>query len=268
MRRASDSGVTLVEALVVASVLCAGLAALVPVLAGARMRAREGACLSNMKSAGVDVQVYAASRAGLAPAPQFGGVLPAAEGWLSSAGRRPAATPIGVIRHGSHELRGEYFALGTRQWSGVLIAAFGEGSETWTCASDALDGPLERSRPLPWEETPSAALALTGTYALSGAFLASPRVWRGDPGVGWGDYRAQRLSEVSYPTHKALLFEHIVLHRRLAVEPLSAAGASRAPVAFVDGHAAVMDIRFANHGTLEANPDGILGRDFETDSPR
>ncbi len=268
--RASPRGVptfaafSLIELLVVISVISILIGISLPALSSATGTARELACVSNARQSGLAVALYANESEGHVPARWHDANLPLG----------PGGEPQAQVVCGATWIRGPYFE-GGRFWSAVLTAQWNEVSPAWSCSGLKDDAELD---PVVWGDPRRFALCdhsvIASTYSLSDAFLATPRFWSRGATQRLTDLKRQRLVDVRYPTLKVTLFETIVVHRFGIGERLDDLPIPRTPMVFVDGHAAALNRDDAEPGVPnlfasgEPHPiinteNGVHGRDFQ-----
>lgn len=259
-----SSGFSLIELLVVISIIAVLISILLPALAGARTASRELASLSNVRSLGQTFQLYHDQyksfpfiRGGVKPE---GFDAPSAPGvyfirWY------PEGTIIGTNRVWSMSLL----------WPGLVanIAPWTEHIKSW----------ISPGRPA---VLPEGAINLEDenvadvSYRYSNSFLGHPRLWKpGGPGSIVDDtlIRAVTASDVEFPAGKVILWDADLAYIRKEPERVGAHFNAKTPMAFVDGHAALKNPTEALQGV--ANPldggkdtrlhntaDGVQGRDY------
>lgn len=262
-RRAS--AFSLIELLVVISIIAVLISILLPALAGARTASRELASLNNVRSLGQTFQLYHDQyksfpfiRGGVKPE---GFDAPGAPGvyfirWY------PEGTIIGTNRVWSMSML----------WPGLVanMAPWTENFKSW----------ISPGRPA---ALPEGAINLENdsvadvSYRYSNSFLGHPKLWKeGGPGSIVDDtlIRAVTVSDVEFPSGKVILWDADLAYLRK--EPARIAGHfdAKTPMAFVDGHAALKNPTAALPGI--ANPldagrdtklhntaDGVQGRDYD-----
>lgn len=268
----SRAGFTLVELLVVISVVSLLIALLAPALGGARVEARRLKSVTNARSIASTFQQvndatghYPFRKAGTrpegappgAPAPPPGVLL--VEWW-------PKGTVIGVSSHWAHEFL----------WPGMLGAAATWPSHyaTWVSPGRSTALPESLSAGVPGEEGeegPSIERVVSYRYAHS--FVAKPALWR--PGT---DLNASLLApiaahEVQYPSQKVMVYDAELAYLRKAPPALNGHYRAATPMAFADGHADAKDPTEANPGfanplnggstmAIHNTPEGVAGWDY------
>ena len=239
---------TLVEILVVIGIIGILIAILTPVLRGARGAARETVCLANMKTCHLDLQSYLSAEGEypFMPADQWYDLSPP-----------PAGSRLYTGSHWDH----------ATLWPSVMhdIAPWPEHYAAWVCPGSP------REPGAPWKSIEGSRLGDgRGSYALSDAFRADPRLWspgaQADPAL----LRPVKPHEVRSPAAKVLFFDSEMAH----LDPLATdIEKDPRPMAFADGHAAIRKrsesitpqpnlLAEGRAERLHDTPLGVRGRDF------
>lgn len=246
--RKASRGLALIEVLVVVSVLALLLSLALPLLSRSRRTARSVRCLSNQRENLRLMTVYSASHQDLAPC------FVSARGDLDS---NPSA-----FAH----YRGQVFSLlGSRPW--LDFCGLSDSSTLRMCPGN----PYLRSGP------PSIGAS---DYLVSPSLLVRPDYLDpSSPKSSWSETagaEVQRFSSASFPSGKAMVFEHIVWHGALSVPPnvnglLYWQSEYPGSIGFMDGHANPVKARDAVSAVNRApwwprmpfgtTPWGIRGRD-------
>lgn len=203
-------GFTLVEILVVISIIAILLAISIPALLSARASARETVSLSNIRQSGLAIETYLNANSNTYP--YF------IEGtWLR-------ITPTGVpepalLSPGHYDL--------SQYWPTLMheLLPWPEHFEAWVGPGDWNDTPWLRNGFAPG----------SASYRLTHSFLARPGAWQ-DGIADDRSFRAPvRISDVRFPSTKVLLYDQDLTQR----DSLKQADRDpdRRPVAFPDGHA-------------------------------
>lgn len=247
--------ITLVETLLVIGVIGILIGLLAPALRGARSSAGATASLANLAGIGRSLEVYAGANRMRAPFP------PRAED-ASSLGNGPMFGPVFHTPERSPDAARNFFAPVFRMdriWPTVMHDAAPWEAHYATWLSPGLHVP-DGEEPI-WERAPSVS------YRYSNSFVASPRVWSGQPGATWDDVGPQLMSSVAHPSVKVVMYDADRSYMGRAATPTDAR-----PLLFVDGSASLRLDRDARAPAKNAltdsarryhdTPDGIFGADF------
>ncbi len=267
------AGFTLVELLVVISIVSLLIALLAPALGGARMEARRLKSVTNARSIASTFQQvndaaghYPFRKAGTrpegappgAPAPPPGVLL--VEWW-------PKGTIIGVSSHWAHEYL----------WPGMLGAAATWQSHYATWVSPGRSTSLPESLPsagVPGEDgEESPKIERVVSYRYSNSFVAKPALWRQGTDLSAALLAPIASHEVVYPSQKAMVYDAELAYLRKAPPVVNGHYQVATPMAFADGHADAKDPTEANPGAanplnggstmnLHNTPEGVAGWDY------
>lgn len=209
--RSKNPAFTLVEVLVVITVIALLIAISIPALAGARVAAREAVSLSNMRQSAIAMHTYTAAHDSTYPYFEAGT-------WLLTT---PLGDiPISAIHPGHYDL--------SLYWPTLMhdLLPWHQHFESWV-------GPGS------WEGRPWDRNGFAGgsaSYHLTRSFLSRPEAW--DPGVTDDApfRRPVRLADVHHPSSKVMLYDQDLTQRdSLKIKDRDP---DRRPAAFPDGHAA------------------------------
>ena len=228
MRRVSEHGVhrakhssrrafTLVELLISVGLIATLLAIALPALGGVVARARETRCLVNIREANSRAIEYSVEHDDLPPHFATNPVQTDSLG-----------VPLVDIPHLRFTLSTNYFSQ-TWLWLRALRPPSDPVERELTCTG------LERFR-----SNDPDAYAWT-SYGLSAALLADPALFTPESMDTFSPeaFRAQSLTSVTTPSLKAMLAEQSVAHFDRELTDTVDLRVPAAPVAYVDGHAAI-----------------------------
>jgi len=233
-------GFTLIELIVVISILAILIAIVAPALHSARGAALRVKSISNLRQDVGDIFSYAAAHDGKAPrAPLIANNVGLPMALFSMPWRKGGGIML------------QYFCQ-THAWNMVLLSSGYKPSEAWF-------RPLAHYETYAGGDLRSLGYVLT-TYVMSAVYLAGPAYWREGSLQREVSLRAVRLGETAYPSAKALLFDR-------------ASATAATPIGFADGHAESRNIAKSrpyvalrseyNKGMpLWTTRDGVLGMDF------
>jgi len=219
-------GVTLVEILVSISVIAVLTGILVTALAPVKARAAETKSLSNLRGLGVTMESYALAHASQYPWAETGAALY----FPPEAGQGSNSAALGLLDTWSLHL--------SWPWMVHNVAPWGEHAESWLSP-----GAPWASEEHPWEYwTGNADASLDRpwpSYHYSNSFVASPRVWSGEP-VTEEAIAPVLTADVVNPSLKALMFDGLRAYLREGQR----ASFGR-PLLFADGSARALFARDA-----------------------
>ncbi|MCC6285224.1 MAG: type II secretion system protein [Phycisphaerales bacterium] len=257
-------GFSLIELLFVFAITSLIVALSLPAIAGARLAQRESACTRQIGDALKLVTIFSAANRELPPTFPY-----------TEEASRNQAFPMAHIQgcRPSESMSIVYFGQG-RLWVRAIELFERRSLATLTCPSLGTGSDESGLVCVP----PSCGVACgievsESTYCLTNATLAPPAFWRSGASQSTGQLRTQPLDGITFPSSKAILFETIRVHRSLVAEATITSRDAIAPVAFGDGHAALVDFRSANAGVANRfDPDprggfnktalGLAGSDF------
>lgn len=235
-----DRGFTLLELLIVLSVVSLLISLLWPGLGKLRDNACQTASLSNLRMHGMNMTAYTADYN---------------ETYLQFID--PDAT-YGVIRWNQFRKRILYFEQ-TLYWNFGMRDYYG-------------GNPFDQSMFIPCYR-PTNRDFIAGPedgpnqYYYSATFLADPRYWRMTTREGRHQWRAIRTSEVRAPSNKGIF---------IAGNPFPVYRVGKSPIAFVDGHADAVPVSSLTRPVVRGNgqysgggfpvlhtPDGVRGMDVK-----
>lgn len=252
-------GVTIVELLVVVAIMGLLIAVLLPAMGNVRTQSKRIECLSHLKSLGSTVAVYSNVHKDMAPSiPLFGS---------------PNAVNEAVARlefpNSPAFLQSSYFAQSSIFTWIIAVATDGD-LDRETCPSQPSSKDLGDGD---WFHFNGRDIRKS-SYVMSRAFIADPTVFDSATVARLGHLRAMRMTQVKYPSAKALLFETKLYH-----EPAWWRGGGDwdsllVPMVFADGHGLLDEIKGFSEGELAMNtgvtprklfdtPGGVLGRDLK-----
>lgn len=239
---------TLVEVIVVVSVIMILIGLMLPHLAAARERARAAVSISNLRSIGQVLSHYNDANSERYPAGEVGRIYPITRG------------------SGMSATFDSYFRFG-RNWPLLVrdVAPWEEHFPTW----------FSPTRAYPNVGQPAIELF---SYPLSHSVMARPGLWRLGAASDSTMLVPARVSDVAHPASKVLSWDR---HMAYLLRPRRLEGASMlanpTPMLFIDGHVEERDPALAVEPVLNVmNPDGsendmplhntplgVLGRDYE-----
>lgn len=248
------AGVTLVETLIVIGVLGVLIALLLPAMRGARSAAGASVSLGNLSTLGQALEVYAGSNRGQFPYPPQTSQRTSSSGPLfGPVYSSPSPTPATAKVFFAPIFRME------RYWPMVMHDAAPWDQHYGAWLSPGLD--ISPGRAPLWERVPEVS------YRYSHSFVASSRVWRGEPGVTWDDVGPQLMSSVAHPSSKVVMYDGVRAY--LGASPDRSAPR---PVLFADSSASLRQdakARAPGENSLTGRSrlyhdtaNGILGVDF------
>ncbi len=197
-------GFTIVELLVVIAVVALLLAIVLPLLAGARRKARETKAIANMQSHAQVVGVYLA---------EFTDRFPC----VTDPSKDISELPIG--EHGTLDV--PYF-LASQAWNLALGPRYYSGADDQSFYS-----PFATDRSYGFS-----------SYMLACTLLADPAYWNRATRTGRSQFRGTKASEVAFPTKKSVLVAELsVAGSWVRTDDDPESGVFRA-LGFADGHTA------------------------------
>jgi len=250
--RATD-GFTIIELLVSIGIIGVLLGITAPALFRAKTSAGQVQSLANLHNLALTLQAYSQENQSRNPFPPINS--------LASNYGPISLQPSGSLTEGPTTTLVFFGDVWSMQWfwPGVMhrVAPWPEHYETW----------LSPGR-LGQENDDVYVYGVPVSYHYSNSFLARPRVWSGSAGATDADIGATRVTDVSYPSNKVIMFDFDRSYLRDAPTPTD-----RRPLLFVDGSASARLDSDATPGVpnpLNHNsksiyrntPQGVLGRDF------
>ncbi len=222
------AGLTLVELLVVVTIMGTLAAIILPALGAARRAASRVSCVSNLKNIAIGFQLYTMS---------YNGAFPAAQ------------DPVSTDPY--------YWLWMGRGWRGFLLPYLGHSVQVLYCPSD-------RTAPAKWESTSYGySLAFYHAPAQINAMTDSS-----DTYLNPQPPLVQFVDSVEFPSSKVLIAEWLSNHKKTQGDESWWCWEGSRNLLFVDGHVefrAAGDIHPANDGFPDFNltVDGIRGRDVD-----
>ena len=258
-RGAARSGFTIIELMVSIGIISVLLSFALPALMGARGRAGEVRSLANARGVAADMRAFARQfgtwpfRAPGERPPGYPGTPPAGaltvrlwpDGWMS------------VGDHWQH----------SRLWPGIVaaVAPWEEHYETWVSPG------REHSSLYADDGLPSAFIMTS--YLYSNSFIASPALWTEGATADESLIAPTRPTDVGFPSNKVLVWDGDLAYLPRPPRRVEGHWLHATPMAFADGHAAVLNPLDATPGVanplnndsatrLHNTPGGVLGRDY------
>jgi prepilin-type processing-associated H-X9-DG protein len=188
------------------------LALAIPSLAGARSRAREARCLSNLKGLATAVELYTQ---------RFSSRYPFAE-----AGSRLDMSPD---HDGGTVLQIEKNWDVVLNWPGLLhhVAPWREFYPTWVCPG------ARRAPGAPWRSADTTPYTMGPSYIYVRAFLARPETWLAGTPPSPTLIGPVTTADVLFPSSKVVFYDEELVH--LAARD----DRDTSPMLFADGHVKV-----------------------------
>lgn len=252
---------TLIELMVVISIIALLIALALPALGGARRAAQQTLALANIRSTGQTFGMYADN---------YKNLPYVAKGKAASPTPIPVGPDIFVVPwwpKGAFVATNQPFAL-SYMWPGVvaLFAPWEENYKLWISPGRSNTLPADGFDPIVSENTVS--IKYSNSFMASGD-LWSARVERKDESL----MRAVSPADVAFPSAKVMLWDSDIAYLRKTPASRNGHLDHPAPMLFADLHADVKNPADATPGianalngnnadTLHNTPDGIRGRDF------
>lgn len=269
------AGFSLVELLVVVSVIGLLTAIALPALRGARMDARRLQSVTNARSIMSTFQAVADAKrtypftaAGTRPAGAPAGAPTPPPGvilvpWW------PQGTIIGISSHWAHEFL----------WPGMVsdVAPWTENYATWVSPGRSTLLPESAPMGLPGgstgEDEGGVSVDRTVSYRYSHTFVAKPALWREGTGLSPALLSGVTPAEVQYPSSKVVVYDADLAYLNRTPRVVGGHYAAATPMAFADGHAEAKDPTTAKAGfanplnagssmTIHNTPEGAAGLDY------
>ncbi len=240
-------GFTLVEMLVVISIVAILIAILLPVLAYARQSAKATVTRSNIRQTATAISMYADAHRSTFP-------------WRRESDPIPLDVP-GPDGDARFTVIVPYFNL-FLYWHGMMhrVTPWPEHYRSWLAAG-------VRTGDVPWYQSDSDTHQQP-SFELSQSFLARPDVWQADAIESDDLYRPVRVSDIAAPAAKVMM-----ITKRSALPPLRSDDDPKTIMAFAD--TSVRDLRVEDATPplapawkttdlqpLHDTPDGVRGVDY------
>ena len=216
---------SIIELMVVISIIGLLIAILLPALAGARASGRQVLALANARTLGQTFQTYLDAHDNAYPFapgvsdPNLGGDEVIFVEWY------PQGTLIGT---------NDVFML-SWAWPGVVssVAPWAEHYATWVSPGKSTDLPVQfDDRP---DDGPDAEEDVS--WRMSNAFLADPELFTEDATLDKRPFRAVRAGEVVFPAQKVLAWDTHLAYLSRRPDLRDGHWDAPTPMLFVDGHA-------------------------------
>lgn len=254
---------SLIELLVVISIIGVLTAILLPALGSVRQASRQTLALANARSVATHFELYLDAHDGAYP------FIPLTEDAGIPGSRAvffawwPKGTYIGVS---------DPFAL-EWAWPATMtaLAPWEETFPVWVSPGRSTDLPTEPPDFSDDSDEPAEELI---SWRLSSAFLGDPRIWDADrPADDLALLRPVRRHEVRYPSSKVLLWDTHLAYLRGQPELREGHWDAPTPMAFADAHAEVRNpldaeagvangLRYGDDRRLHNTRNGVHGADF------
>jgi type II secretory pathway pseudopilin PulG len=219
-RSHARSGWTIVELLIVISIIMIVTALVLPSLGGVRRTASELKTLSNIRQIGIGLSLYAEDAAGLPPV--FAEPVWPESTW--NIGGTPVETALWFDHAFSYSL---------------AITASLENIEVAVAPGNLQPTPVGQFNGVP---------ARRADYFLTNSLYATPEFFDWATQQGPAQFRPQRLDSITFSSSKGLLYQPILYHlpgRQYWGDP-----GNHGPVAFADGSADILDASLLLPGML------------------
>ncbi len=214
LRGGASRAFSLIEILIVISILSILLALTVPSLVNARGQGRQVGCMSNLKGIATVIELYTqASRDRYPYTP--------ADTWIVTS---PPEDPPA-----SAGLDTQHFAKLRYNWTALVggVAPWRQFFATWVCSG------ARRPTDEPWRAGSYGTGDGASSYIYSSAFRARPEVWSPGATADPALLAAVAVGDVAFPARKVMFFDGEMAHL-----PPNADKDNR-PMLFADGHAAL-----------------------------
>ncbi len=231
---------TIVELLVVISVLAILIAILIPTLRAAAQASRTTTCLATIRGANRAIVVYTNDHNGLYP---YLPERPTLDDAWDNAG-----------------VKKSYFDQFS-YWPRAMLSYLGDGRDPRPAAAycpwNPGEGRFRRTPPGRYINIPVDGTVPTGYY-MSSAMFSNWRLWTKTPVVDRSVLVPVRVDEVTHPSKKLVLIEglpdHLLDERRIDILRLDPPPAHQIPLALADGSARLVRWRQLTEDAVLCNP--------------
>ena len=254
-----QAGTTIIELLVVVSIIAVLVAVLVPAMGYARTQSKRTECLAQLKSLGLTVALYSDMHRGAAPSvPVYGSPKSVSD----------AVARLNFPNSPAH-IQSSYITQSS-MFTWIVAVATDNDLDRETCPSmpSANDfGGVE------WFRFNGRDIRVS-SYVMSRAFIADPAIFDSAAIARLDHLRARRMSQVAYPSAKVVAFETRLYHEPAWRREGADWGSQLLPVVFADGHGLLDGTERYSGGAMAANtgvtpsmlfdtPGGVSGRDLK-----